>query len=143
VHRERVDHHEHDADERREQQVDEDRDQALDVAADLLQLAERLAAPLVLEHRVRQLQRMADPVGVELRAQPLRDQVGEVVLEVLGHARHERHPHRRQQQHAHAADELRRRVVLVAGGVLVDHVAEDQRVEQREGLVDRGQQQRE
>ena len=84
------------------------RDQLLDVGAHLLQLAERLAAALVLEHRVGQLERVPDAVGVELRAQPLRDDVDEVVLEVLGDARDERHADRRRQQQADAAEELRR-----------------------------------
>ena len=89
VHAPGVDHHEDDADERREQDVDRRRDQLLDVGAHLLQLAERLAAPLVLEHRVRQLQRVLDAVRVEPRAQALGDDVDEVVLEVLGDARDE------------------------------------------------------
>ena len=71
------------------------RDQLLDVGAHLLQLAERLAAALVLEDRIGQLERVADAVGVELRAQPLRDDVDEVVLEVLRDARDERDADRR------------------------------------------------
>ena len=50
--------------------------------------------------------------------------------------RDERHPHRRGEQQAHAAEELAGRVLAVAGGVLVDDVAEDQRIEEREDLVD-------
>src|SRR5262249_28003973 len=50
--------------------------------------------------------------------------------------------HRRREQQAHAAEELSRRVLPVPGRVLVDDVAEDQRVEQREDLVDRGQNER-
>ena len=100
VHREGVDHHEDDADERREEHVDRRRDQPLDVGPHLLQLAERFAAALIFEHRVRQLERMADAVGVELGAKPLRDQVDVVVLEVLGHARDERHADRGGEQHA-------------------------------------------
>ena len=76
-------------DQGREQHVDRGRDQLLHVGADLLQLAQRLAAALVLEHLVGQVQGVADAVGVDLRAQPLRDHVDEVVLEVLGHARDE------------------------------------------------------
>ena len=64
--REGVDHHEDDADQRGEHHVDGRRDELLDVGAHLLQLAERLAAALVLEHRVGQLERVADAVGVEV-----------------------------------------------------------------------------
>ena len=142
VHAERVDHHEDDADERREQHVDRRRDQLLDVGAHLLQLAERLAAALILEHRVGQLERVPDAVRVELRAEPLRDDVDEVVLEVLRDARDERHADRRAEQQADAAEELAGRVLLEPGGVLVDDVAEDQRIEQREDLVDRRQHKR-
>ena len=112
------------------------RDQLLDVGAHLLQLAERLAAALILEHRVGQLERVADAVGVELRAEPLRDDVDVVVLEVLGHARDERDADRRAEQQADAPEELAGRVFLEPGRVLVDDVAEDQRIEQREDLVD-------
>jgi len=80
-----------------------------------------------------------DAVGVQLRADPLRDDVDVVVLEILRHARHERHADGRAEQQADAAEELACRVFLEAGGVLVDHMTEDQRVEQREDLVDRGQ----
>ena len=65
-------------------------DELLRVGADLLELAERLAAALVLEDLEGQGQRVADAVGVELRAQPLRYDVDEVVLEVLGDAGDER-----------------------------------------------------
>ena len=49
-------------------------------------VAERLAAALILEDRVRQLERVPDAVRVDLRADTLRDDVDEVVLEVLGDA---------------------------------------------------------
>jgi hypothetical protein len=44
-----VDHHEDHADERREHDVHEGADELLGVGADFLELAERLAAALVLE----------------------------------------------------------------------------------------------
>ena len=106
VHAERVDHHEDDPDERREEHVDARRDQLLDVGAHLLQPAERLAAALVLEHRIRQLQRVPDAVRIQLRAQPLRDDVDVVVLEVLRDARDERDPDRGAEQQADAPEEL-------------------------------------
>ena len=107
-------------------------DELLDVGADLLQLAERFAAALILEDRVGQLERVPDAVGVELRAEPLRDDVDVVVLEVLRHARDERDADRRAEQQADALEELDRRVFLEPRGVLVDDVPEDQRIEQRE-----------
>ena len=78
-----------------------------------------------------------DAVGVELRAEPLRDDVDVVVLEVLRHARDERDADRRAEQQADAAEELGGRVLLEPRRVLVDDVPEDQRIEQREDLVDR------
>ena len=66
----------------------------------------------------------------------------DVVLEVLGDPRDEGDADRRAEQQADAAEELAGRVLLEAGGVLVDDVPEDQRVEQREHLVDRRQDQR-
>ena len=139
VHGEGVDHHEDDADERREQDVDGRRDELLDVGADLLQPAERFAAALVLEHRIRQLERVADAVGVQLRAEPLGDDVDVVVLEVLRDARDEGDADRGAEQQADAPEELSGRVFLEPRRVVVDDVPEDQRVEQREDLIDGGQ----
>ena len=137
-----VDHHEDDADQRREQHVDRRGDQLLDVGADLLQLAQRLAAALVLEHRVGEIQRVLDAVRVEPRPEALGDDVDEVVLEVLGDARDERDADRGGQQQADAAEELAGAVLREPRRVFVDDVAEDQRVEQREDLVDGGQDER-
>ena len=96
------------------------RDELLDVGAHLLQLAERFAAALILEHRVGQLERMPDAVGVELRAEPLGDDVDVVVLEVLGDARDERHADRGAEQQADAAEEL-------AGGVFLESASRTRR----------------
>src|SRR5262245_49100069 len=142
VHREGVDHHEQDPDQRLEHHVDGHADQPLDVRADLLELAQRLAAALVLEDLVGQCQGVVDAVRIDARPEALRDHVDEVVLEVLGDPRDEGHAHRRAQQQRHAAEELAPRVLAVAQRVLVDHVAKDQRVEQREDLVHGGQHQR-
>ena len=100
---------------------------------------ERLAAALILEDLVRQRQGMPDAVRVDLRAEPLRDDVDEVVLEVLRDTRDERHADGGQQQDADASKELARGVFLVARRVLIDDVSKDQRVEQREDLVDGGE----
>jgi hypothetical protein len=82
-----------------------------------------------------------DAVRIELRTEPLRDHVDVVVLEVLRHSRDERHTHGRREQQADAAEELAGRVLAEPGRVLVDYVAKNERVEQREHLVDRGQRQ--
>ena len=55
---------------------------------------------------------MADAVRVELGAEPLRDDVDVVVLEVLRDARDERDAHRRAEQQADAPEELAGRVFL-------------------------------
>ena len=142
MHLRRVDHDEDHADHRGEQQVHGDGDELLDVGADLLQLAQRLAAALVLELRVGQFERVADAVGVDPRADLLGDQVDVVVLKVLGDAGDEGHADRRAQQERYAANELPDRVVVEARGVGIDDVAEDQRIEQREDLVDGRQHER-
>ena len=127
--RERVNHHEHDADERREEDVDDADDQLLDVGAHLLKLAECFAAALIFEDRIRQLERVADAVRVELRAQALCDQVDVVVLKILGDARDERHANRGAEQQRHAAEELAGRVLRKPRRVIVDDVSENQRIE--------------
>ncbi len=136
---ERVRHHEDNPDQRGEQDVDAGRDQLLTVGPALLKPAERFAAALILEDRVGQLQRVPDAVGVQLRAEPLRDDVDVVILKVLRDARHERDANRCAQQQADASEELTGRIFLEPGRVLVDDMTEDERVEQREHLVDRGE----
>ena len=86
---------------------------------------------------------MADAVGVELGAKPLRDEVDVVVLEVLRDARDERDADRRGEQQRDAAEELARRVFGEPRGVVVDDVPEDQRIEEREDLVDGREDERE
>ncbi len=142
MHRERVDHHEDDAHQRREEHVDRDGNELLDVHAHLLQHSERLPAALILEGGIGQVERMAHAVRIELRAQPLRDDIDAVVLEVLRDPGHEGHADRRKQQQAHPPEELACRVFAVPRGVLVDHMAEDQRIQQRKHLVDGRQQER-
>src|SRR6266576_6153743 len=85
---------------------------------------------------------MADAVGVELCTQLLRDEADVVILEVLRHARDERHTHGSAQQEADTANELSSRVLLKPCGVLVDDVAKNQRIEEREDLIDRRQDER-
>ena len=128
---------------RGEDHVDERRDELLGVGPNLLELAQRLAAPLVLEDLEGQGQRVANSVGVELRAQPLRYNVDEVVLEVLGHAGDERDTNGHREEERDSAKELSVGELVVLGGVVVDDVAEDQRVEQRKDLIDRREDQSE
>src|SRR3989442_1196597 len=85
---------------------------------------------------------MPDAVRVQLRAETLRDDVDEIVLEVLRDARDERHSDRRPEEKADAPEELAGRVFLEAGGVSVDDVTQDERIEQRKDLVDRGERER-
>ena len=73
-----------------------------------------------------------------LRAQALDDHVSEVVLKILCHPRHKRHSNRRQQQQSRPMNKLRLRVVVVLGGVSVDHVAKNEWVKQGKYLVGRG-----
>jgi hypothetical protein len=80
---ERVHHDEDDADERGEHHVHERGDEPLGVGPHLLQLAERLTAPLILERLEGERERVTDAVGVEVGADALHDDVDEVVLEVL------------------------------------------------------------
>ena len=84
MHRQRIDHHEYHPNQRRENQVDRQRDEPLDVLSHLLKLAEGLAAALILEDGVRQLQRVANAVRVHLGAHSLHDDVDVVVLKILG-----------------------------------------------------------
>ncbi len=91
-----IDHHKNDAHDRNENHINGSGNESLYIAADFLQFAESLAAALVLEYLVGQIQGMPDPIGVHPCAQALHDYVDEIVLEVLGHTRHKRHAHRRQ-----------------------------------------------
>ena len=85
---------------------------------------------------------MPDAVRIQLRTQALRDHVDVGILEILGHAGDKGDADRRREQQADALEELTSRVFLEARGVLVNHVAENERIEQREDLVDGGQRER-
>src|SRR6185503_7778595 len=122
----------------REHDVHEGGDELLRVVANFLKLAERLAAALILEDLEGQGERVLDPVRVELRAQPLRDHVDEVVLEVLRDPGHQSDPNSSAEKQGHADEELPVRVMVVFGRVIVDYVPENQRIQQRKNLVDRG-----
>jgi len=109
----------------------------------LPEFAERLAAPLILEDGVRQLEGMADAVRVELGPETLRDDVDEIVLEVLGDSRDERDTDGSAEEQADTAKELPGGELLEFRRVLVDDVPEYQRIEQREDLIDGRKNQRE
>jgi hypothetical protein len=80
---------------------------------------------------------MSDAIRVKASADLLRDQVDVIILKVLGNSRDESNTDSRTEQSADPADKLRARVLLVTRRVTVDNVPEDQRVKQREDLVDR------
>ena len=85
-----IDHDEDHAHERCEDDVHERTDEFFGIGANFLELAERLAAALILEDLEGDGQGMANAVGVELGAEPLGDDVDEVVLEVFRDAGDER-----------------------------------------------------
>jgi hypothetical protein len=72
---------------------------------------------------------VADAIRIHLGPKPLCDDVDEVILEILGDAGNEGDAHCQEKQLARAGDELSRRIVAEAGRVIVDDVAEDQRIE--------------
>ena len=72
---------------------------------------------------------MPEPVESEARAEPLCDHVDELILGIPGYAGDERHSHGFAEKGAHTTEELGVRAVTVPCGVLVDHMAECQRIE--------------
>jgi hypothetical protein len=76
-----------------------------------------------------------DSIRVHLGAYALDDDVDEVILKILGDSRNERDAHRQEQQLSRALDELRGLVLAKAGRVVIDDVAEDERIQEREDLV--------
>ena len=147
VHRDGVPHHEDDAHQRRKQHVHEALNELFHVDAHLLELAQGFAGALVLKYLVGQLQGVAQAVGIHLGPQPLGDDVDVVVLEVFGDARHHGHaqhhadvgdglPEKWPERHQHQAAQ-----VAVFGHELVDQLAKNIGVQQREHLVDGGQHQ--
>src|SRR5687768_3034273 len=79
---------------------------------------------------------MPQAITVYLGAHTLDDDIDEVVLEILRDARYEGHSDGSSQQEADTFEELRSRILLIAGRVLVDHVAENKWIQQREDLID-------
>jgi hypothetical protein len=73
---------------------------------------------------------VAYAVGIKACAHLLRDQIDAVVLEILGHARHEGYANCGGQEPTHAPYELGAGVLAVLGGVVIDDEAEDPRIQQ-------------
>ncbi len=86
MHPERINHHEHNADQRNENHIDGGGNKLLHIAANLLQLSQRFSAALVFEDLIGQVQRVPDAIGIHLRAQTLHNHVGEIILKILGQA---------------------------------------------------------
>jgi len=82
---------------------------------------------------------MANAVGIDLGAKPLCDDIDVVILKILCNARDKSHTDGGRQQQADASEELAGRVFAIAGRVLVDDVAKDYRIQEREDLVHRCQ----
>ena len=141
MHAERIDHDENDPDERRENNVDQRGDESFHVRAHFLQLSQCLPAPLILENLIREFQGMPEPVGVNLGAEPLRNRVDKIILEILCNARDQGDSHGGKQEKAYPAKETSRRILLEPGYVTVDDIPENQRIEERKHLVDGGQKQ--
>ena len=135
-----VDRDEDESDKRDEQRVDERGHESLRIGAELHERAERLARALVLEHLVRQRERVLHAVGIDVRAEALGDRVQIVILEILRDARDESRADREQEQEADALEELRERVAVEFRREIIDDMLEDERIEQRERLIDRREQ---
>src|SRR5437867_11426999 len=84
---------------------------------------------------------MPDTIGINLSTEPLCDDVDVVVLEIFRHTRNERDPNSGCEQQAGASEELSGRVVAISSGVVIDNVAEDDGIQGRKDLVDRGERQ--
>src|SRR4051812_2135742 len=82
---------------------------------------------------------MLHAFGVQGRSGSLRDNVNEIVLEILRNSRDKSDTHRCREQSADTADKLRGRVFIEARRVAVNDVAENQRVEKGKNLVDGGE----
>src|SRR5437763_6258732 len=80
---------------------------------------------------------MPHPIGINLSAQPLGDDVDVVVLKILRDTGYESGTDCQAEEQAHGAKELAGVVLGVSRRVVVDHVAKDDGVQQRENLIDR------
>ena len=134
-----VDCHEDNANERGEEDIDKSANKSFDIGADFLKAAKRFAATLIFEQGVRQRERPFDASRIEFGAGLLGDDVDVIILEILGNSRDEGYEHREGQQRRHTLNEIANRILMKLGGVIINNVAENGWVEQRECLVDRRQ----
>ena len=111
-------------------------DQPLDIGSNLLKFAQRLAAPLVLKNRIRQLKRVANAVGIDLRADPLRDDVGEIILEIFGNTRNKSDADGSAKKHRHTPVKRIGWNRVSFGSVILDEDTHDDRVQHREESID-------
>src|SRR6476659_25696 len=86
---------------------------------------------------------MANSVRIELGAEPLADDVDDIVLERERDTRREVHTDRRAKPQQHAASEFAGRVAIESDRVVVEDIPENEWVEQREHLAGRCQAERE
>src|SRR5262249_35838246 len=119
-----------------EQDIDSGVRQTLNISANLLKFPECLPAPLIFKDRVRQFERMLDAIRINLRTQPLRNDVDVVVLEVFGYTGHKGCANSQKKKNPHAPKKLARRVLRVSSGVVIDDVPENDRIQQGKNLVD-------
>ena len=79
---------------------------------------------------IRQFQRMAKTIGIDLRAQPLGDDVDEGVLEVLRNPGDKCHSHGSQKQQTDPFEEACLSVLLEVQRVFIDNVPEDEGIKE-------------
>ena len=72
-----------------------------------------------------------------MSTEPLGDDVDVVVLKILRYAGNEGDTYGSCEQQTHATKELTRCVFAIPRRVLIDHMAEDDRIQKRKDLVDR------
>lgn len=132
----------HDAYECGEDNIDKSRDQAFNIRSHFLKFAQGLSAALILKYGVRQLERMREAIGIDLRAQFLCDGVDVVILEILCHAGDKSDANRRPQQRGHSGEKFTLGKPVKMCGIAVNDHSEYPRVEQGEDLVDSRQKER-
>src|SRR5439155_18560070 len=69
----------------------------------------------------------------------LRDDIDEIILEILGDARDQSHANRRSEQQSYTSNGLRARILAIASRVGVADVPENERIQQRKNMIDRRQ----
>src|SRR5262245_13720224 len=85
---------------------------------------------------------MPQAIAVDLGAHSLNNDIDEVVLKILCHPGYKSNADGCSQQQADAFEELRGCVFLIASGVLIDDMTENEWIQKGENLVDGCQEQR-